>query len=482
VNSTAFEQGKASYRAGDYAAAVSALTMAKQPGELSGSLDHMRGNAYMKLGMFQEAAAAYGEALLDTSYAKQGALHANRGRALMATGAYDEAIDELALAANDPGYPTPYKAYLALGNIYEAKKMPREAGAAFRNAAIDQNNPDPASALAQLGTCFMELGRPVDAVEALRTALDFSTTEPTQSAIYAQLGCAFVATNRMSEALEAFQHALASGAYTLQPNEQASMVAAQNAVAALTGLRKSDTDALLAATGYGTGSHDPLDPLGKSGEFMPSPEDTGFFSVTESDLMAQDSEKKRKKHHPVRNALIVFFILVAIFGGAGYAYYAGYGWPTQGAVVENLFDSKATGTMSDVVASSVSKDALEQIESIIPTGATLTFTGIERSMNSSTVDVTAKLISGGTQDYVVTLVRDGISWKVSGVELSFASTGGTASTGVSTTTTTTGSTTTGSSASTDATAATTSSDAATSDAATSSSSNAASSTTTSTSN
>jgi hypothetical protein len=262
----------------------------------------------------------------------------------------------------------------------------------------------------------------------------------------------------MSEALDSFQHAKAEGSYVFTPQEEAAMVAAQNAVAALTGLGRSDTDALLAAAGYGTGPIDPLDPLGKSGEFMPSPEDTGFFSVSEQDIVAADKKAgkvRRKKKHTGRNIVIVILVLLVILvGAAGYGYYNGYGWPMQDAVVEDLFKAKSdNGDIGEYLAGTVSTDERSQIEAILPTDATVSVTSIDRSMYSSTVKVAATLSAGGTQDYVIQMVRDGLGWKVSGVELSFESTGGTATASTSTSTDAT-SASTGSTASTDSSAST----------------------------
>ena len=59
----------------------------------------------------------------------------------------------------------------------------------------------------------------------------------------------------------------------------------------------------------------------------------------------------------------------------------------------------------------------------MPTGATSTVSGVDRSMASSTVLVTSSLASGGSQSYEVTMVRSGLGWKVSGVTLSFSSQG-----------------------------------------------------------
>ena len=215
MNQQAYEAGKAAYKQGDFLQAVAQLSQAKFPGEVSGEIDHLLGNCLMKLGRFDEAAVAYGEAAADSSYGHAGALACNRGRALLAANKPQEAIAALNLATQDPDYPTPYKAHVALGKAYTRIGNVREAGVAYRNAAIDESNPDPSSALRNLGGCFMQMGRAVDAVEAYRTALDFSTPLADQNVIFADLGLAYVAANRMGEAVDAFNHATADGNLTL---------------------------------------------------------------------------------------------------------------------------------------------------------------------------------------------------------------------------------------------------------------------------
>lgn len=429
MNTQAFNSGKAAYQQGDWAGAIAQLTQVKQAGEVSGETDHLLGNAYMKLRRYSEAADAYGAALQDSAYGHVGALSCNRGRALVAAGNLDAAEACFNAALTDSSYATPYKAHLALGNIYTKRNMPREAGIAWRNAAIDESNPDPSGALHKLGSCFMQLGRPVDAIEAYRTALDFSN-ESSQGAIYGDLGLAYMASNRIAEAADAFARASADPTYTLTNEQQTSYSAAQNALFAVSGNGPSETDQMLSAAGYGAGSSasfDPLDPMGRSGEFMPSPEDTGFFSVTEEDLMQadRDDRKARRKHnHRGLKVFIFILILLLVLGGAGaFAYTRGYGWPTQEALVGELFDAAAAGNdVSEYLSDSMSDETKNEITSTLPLGATYTISGVDREMSQSSVLVSATLASGGSQDYLVTLTRSGISWKVTNVELSFAST------------------------------------------------------------
>lgn len=426
MNQQAYESGKQAYQQGDWLRALTLLDDAKDSGEAFGEIDHLRGNAYMKLGQFDLAAAAYEGALSDPAYGKRGALQCNLGRALLAAGRAQEAVGALTAAVSDSGYATPYKAYLALGNAYEQVGDVRNAGIAYRSAAIDESNPAPAVALTSLGGCFMRLNRAVDAVEAYRTALDFTNPLEDQNKIWCDLALAYVAANRMSEAVDAFGNAIADGTYTLSPEAQASYDAARRAVASIGSRKPSETDAFLAAAGYAS-SYDPLDPTGASGELMPSPEDTGFFSVSEEDLVRQDKieRKVRRKHrHTGLKIFIVILVLLALLVGGGvFAYVNGYGWPTQQSVAEQLFDAKTQGTdISGLFADGISESQLQEYSDMILSGASVEVTGIDRSMTESTVTLTATLGSGLDQDYTLMMVRDGLGWKISDVEADYLST------------------------------------------------------------
>lgn len=422
MNQQAYEAGVAAYQRGDWAQAASLLQQALQDGEVNGRASHLKGNALMKLGRFDDAAAAYQEALNDTSYGRSGALHTNMGRALEAAGRIREAVESLSVATQDSSYKTPYKAYNALGGAYAALGDIRSAGIAYRNAAIDESNPDPSSALRKLGGCFMDLGRASDAVEAYRTALDFSSPDQNQNAIYCELALAYVACNRMPEAVDAFEHAIEDGTYRLTPEAQASFDAARNAVAARAKKNApSDTDDLLAAAGYGPMGVDPLDPTGETtGNLMPSPEDTGFFSVTEEELVQNAKEAKRgkrKKKHTGRKVLITLLVIVLILAAAcGGAYYLGLGLPTQEQVIEGLFSSKTNqGDTEQYVSSDLSDAERTQIVALVPSGATLDpiaspHQGFDNM--TTTVDVSATLSDDTTQTFQVGLERDGIGWKV----------------------------------------------------------------------
>lgn len=428
MDQKAYELAKQAYAQGQLSEAIRTLKMAKKPGEVSGAIDHLLGNAYMKLSSYDLAAASYADALRDTSYGHTGSLACNRGRAFLAAGKTEDAIASLKVALSDETYQTPYKAHMALGSAYMSLNNARDAGVAFRNAAIDPKNPTPHVALKNLGKCFMLLGRAIDAIEAYRTALDFSTPLSDQNAVYADLGLAYIAANRTSEAYDAFSHAVQDGTFALSAEQQSAFDAARAALSKAQGANPSETDALLAACGYGSSSLvDPLDPTGKSGAFMPSPEDTGFFSIKEEDLVAQEKENKKirkKSSHKGLKIFLSFLILVLLLAaGLCFAFYKGYGWPTQETIAQDLFVARTQGkSTSAYLSSQVSSKNRQAIEALLPDQTTsVDIKGIDRDMNTSSVYLTAHLNKGGDQDYIVSFVREGIEWKVSGVEEQYAS-------------------------------------------------------------
>ena len=88
-------------------------------------------------------------------------------------------------------------------------------------------------------------------------------------------------------------------------------------------------------------------------------------------------------------------------------------------MVEQLFAD--TGNAQNYFSSELSADTVAQQMSGVPQDDAVTVNGVERSMTNSEVYVTAKTAEGGTVDYQVSLVRDGIGWKVTAIQLYFAS-------------------------------------------------------------
>lgn len=416
MNAQVLEQARSAYRVGDFAAAAQLFAAAKDDSEICGEIDHLRGNSLMRLGRYAEAAAVYGNALQDGSYGKRGALLTNQGKALVASGDLAGAVASFSAATQDASYATPYKAYLGLGGALEKLGNLTEAGVAYRQAAIDGTNPAPAGALASLGNCFVALQRPEDAIESYRTALDFVGPRDDVSAINAGLGCAYVAANRFSDGLDAFTAATADGVYQLTPEQAASRDRAHDALSASAAMAP-------AGNAYDTGV-DPLDPLGQSGNFMPDPSDTGFFTLSESEMVQQDraEAKVRRKHRHLglKVFIAILLILVVAGGGLAFAYTRGLGYPTQQDTLTKLFAAASDGSdASEYLASGLDDSQRSVIIASIPQDSTATIEGMDAGMSETKATVKVDLKQGGAMTYEVDFVREGLGWVVSAVATDF---------------------------------------------------------------
>lgn len=416
MNAQVLEQARNAYRVGDFAAAAQLFAAAKEESEVCGEVDHLRGNSLMRLGRYVEAASAYGSALLDGAYGKRGALLTNQGKALVASGDLAGAVSSFSAATQDASYATPYKAYLGLGGALEKLGNLTEAGVAYRQAAIDGTNPAPAGALASLGACFVALQRPEDAIESYRTALDFVGPRDDVSAINAGLGCAYVAANRFSDGLDAFTAATADGVYQLTADQAAARDRAHDALSA--------SAAMAPATGALETGVDPLDPLGQSGNFMPDPSDTGFFTLSESEMVQQDraEAKVRRKHRHVGLKVFIVILLIVIIAGGGlaFAYTRGFGYPSQQDTLTNLFEAASDGAdATEFLASGLDESQRSVIVASIPQDSTATIEGMDAGMSETKATVKVALKQGGEMTYEVDFVREGLGWVVSSIVTDF---------------------------------------------------------------
>lgn len=416
MNIQALEQARNAYRTGDFASAAQLFAAAKDPSELAGEADHLRGNSLMRLGRYAEAVEAYGAALQDGAYGKRGALLTNQGKALVASGDIRSAVSAFSAATQDASYATPYKAYLGLGDALKKLGNLTEAGVAYRQAAIDGANPAPAGALANLGDCFVALQRPEDAIESYRTALDFAGPRDDTRAISAGLGQAYVAANRFSDAVDAFGTATVDGIYQLTPEQADAYERARDTLSA--------SSAMVATTNAYSTDIDPLDPLGQSGSFMPDPSDTGFFTLSEQEMVQQDrveTKVRRKRRHTGLKVFIALLVVLLIAGGgAAFAYTRGFGFPSQQDVLIGLFQAATDGSdASEYLASGLDESQKSIITASIPLDATPTIEGMDAGMSEATATVKVALKNGGDMTYEVGFVREGLGWAVSSVSTDF---------------------------------------------------------------
>ena len=448
MNNELFQQAKTAAARGDYNSALDMYSQCLQDmenppqmGEI-GLIHHQIGNCLMRLNSYYEAIEAYTQAAADSSYDAVGTVNCNMGMSYAALRDWANAVKHFEIAVSDRNYPTPYKAYTGMGNALMKQGKSAEAGVAFREAALDESNPDPTKALLNLGVCFMALNRPADAVASYESAMQFPMSSEMRNKMYASLGQAYAASGQMQQAVDAFERAIEDKTYFLSDSAS---VDYQRAVAAVAQGNADSTQALpaiadmsgldVASDGSAISEQDPYvvdeaavsedyyfaDAYAKQGDYAPSNEER-FFNSTDEELEQWSKgvvKMERKRRGTGLKVLLAIIILVLVILAAGlFLYTQGYGWPMQETVVEQLFDDP---TSESVYSTSLSSEDIADIATIIPDDASITVDGVNKTMSTSTAYVTATMPEGGDMTYEVSLVRDMLGWKVSNVELYFAS-------------------------------------------------------------
>lgn len=445
-------QAQAAYRARDFQTALGLFnqcltdpSIAKGPGDL-GYLYHQIGNCLLQTKNFDEAIQAYTQATADAAYDACGAVNCNLAKAYAFLHDYENAVSHFEIAVSDAKYDAPYKAYLGMGNALLKLGKNAEAGVAFREAALDQKNPDPSKALLNLGVCFMALDRPGDAVQSYESALQFDMDPATRNKMYANLGQAYVACGQMQKAMSAFEAALADKTYFLSDSASVDYSRAAKAVAtgtiAMAPLAApeepvSDMSGLdVAADGAPLGDDQflpydytadaqyyPAEAYGYDIQDGYASGDDRFFNASDEELERYSKgiakQDRKRRNIGLKIFVVIFALLLIAAAGCVFLYTQGYGYPTQETVAKELFANTANAT--DYFSSSMSSEKVESAMQGVVQDANVQVNGVDKSMSNSTVYVTAKTPEGGEVNYRVDMVRDLIGWKVSNVEMVFAS-------------------------------------------------------------
>lgn len=445
MNNEIFQQARQVYAEKDFEQALGLFTACLQdptgtlePGE-AGLIYHQIGNCLVKLNDYNEAIHAYTQATADSDYKAVGTVNCNLGMAYAALHDYENAVQHFEIAVSDAQYETPYKAHMGMGNAYLKLGKSAEAGAAFRAAALDEANPDPTKALLNLGVCFMALNRASDAVASYESALQFDMPAPTRNKLNANLGQAYVASGQMQKAVGAFEEALADKTYFLSDSAS---VDYQRAIAQVsTGTAEMQPVDLgadmsgLDVTADGSPVYSESDQLTQALDPYYYPDtydmpqdgyasgDDRFFNASDEELerWSKGVAKQERKRRNIGLKFLVFVIVILLlaFAAGVFAYSQGYGYPTQETVVTQLFADPDNA--SAVFSPEIPSESIEQKMAPIQQDSNIVIDGVERSMANSEVYVTASTEEGGDVPYRVSLVRDGIGWKVTDIQLYFAS-------------------------------------------------------------
>lgn len=434
-----FEEGRQAYEAKDYRAAAKAFLEAAGRGEGSGAAYHMAGNAFVRLRRFADAVTVYRHAIADDSYPKHSAVQCNLAAAKVALGEYADAVQAYEAALDDAEYEGQYRALQGKGGaLFEMGKI-EEAALAYRQAALDGDNPDPGKALNNLGLCFMRLERPTDAVEAYRAALGFDSYTGRGRAL-ANLGMAYHIIGCHEDAIKAFEKAIQMHGYDLAPAAREAYVASQDA------LRTPAEREVV--EGWSTGEMPPVvaetpgvpeeiggDPFSAARAAIQSAggdaedgDDVGAFFAMSDDEIRDRARTARRLERSERGpwALIgtVVLVLVLVVGALVAAYLTGMGYPTQRMTVSGMLDARAEGRPVANYWVAVPTADIDKEMAKLPPMKEYAINEVDRSPRSSRVSITVTPDSGSPLDYEITLSREGVGWRVTGVENDWRSTGG----------------------------------------------------------
>lgn len=429
--------GEAAYAAGDWQRAALEFMAAAHggPSEGAGHALHQAGNALVRLGRYADAVTVYQKAVRDMTYGKRGAVFANLGAALSATGHSEGALEAYDNALADAEYATPYKAMLGRAGALYALGRFEDASHAYRQAAWADGNPDPGKALNNLGLSFMSLGRPEDAVEAFKAALGIEgyTSKGKASA---NLGLAYAAMGFFEDAVLEFESARDEYGYELSGGTLEAYEAALARVRTEATAGEFD-EGTPTFDGAGDGSpegggasEDLLPPEGTvaAAPLLPDADDEAtqrFFTMSEDEMRnAERSARKQEragKRTPkaiILRVAIALAVVVFIGGGLAGAFYLGYGYPTQEQTVTGLLEAYRTGSPSytDYWVGAPSADVTQEMRALPAQYTGFAIEGVDRASVASTVAVAVSLDSGFRQSFLIRLEREGVGWKVVGIQ------------------------------------------------------------------
>ncbi|HET6498832.1 MAG TPA: tetratricopeptide repeat protein, partial [Coriobacteriia bacterium] len=338
--------------------------------------------------------------------------------------AYDAALE-------DPEYLGQHRALRGkAGALYEMGRI-EDAAMAYRQAALDGDNPDPGKALNNLGMCFMAMDRPTDAVEAYRAALGFDSYTGRGRAL-ANLGMAYHVIERHGDAVKAFEKATELHSHQLTDVARVAYATSRSHLAPDTerevveGWTTGEMTRVSAGDESAGGAPPPPEPSPSADTSLPQSEDDGvenFFALTDAEMLERDREARRAERrlrradrHPL-TVVAAVLLVVSIVGGAGVALFMwGVGYPTQQMTVSGMMQARSAG---DPVAQhwvAVPTADIDKEMAKIPPMTGFVIESVERSPRTSVAIVTVTPESGAPLSYRVSLAREGVGWKVTGVD------------------------------------------------------------------
>ena len=438
------------------------------------------GKAYCETGDYAEAAKAYEHALEEPDYTTPYKAHQGLASALLERGRVEDAAVAYRKAALDPGNPDPGKALVNLGLCFMGLGRSADAVEAYRAALGFEEYKGRGKALANLGQAYVTCGDFEEAVRAFEkaTQLHGHQLSPAAATAYST-ALSHVRPGQEGGAVETspdfagqrFGKASPAGIPDSTPGHTDSIFDAEVELGLPADLIDPDEPLgqPMAPSGFDTPAtaeidlsdyppalwNQPSQPVsaqlgGKLGAaegtqplapfdhpdvqaelgFGDEAAVNDFFSATDEDLKARDREARRAERHargPLavwRNVAILVVTIAIVAGALVAAYELGYGWPTQQQTVGSLLSAFESGSPFDGYwVAAPSKDITKEMAKIPPLKS-FTIDNVSQGATISKVAVTVTPKTGAALHYSITLSREGVGWKVSGVDNDWRSTGG----------------------------------------------------------
>ncbi len=421
-----FREAQRDFAAKDFRAAGEGfLAAAGGPGGPgNGEAYHLAGNALMKLRKYHNAVTVYQHALRDPDYRKRTSVLCNLGTAQAAVGDYAEAVSSFDEALKDLGYAKHFK--VLQGRAGALHKMGRfeEAAEDYRAAASEAANPDRGRALNNLGLTLAASGHLPDAVEAYKAALGIEGYAGKGKAAV-NLGLAYASLGMPAEAMRFLEMAADGYGHTLSGAVLDVLEASRVALGSAPQRERVE--------GWKTGEIPPTAAASSEADpSVPAEEDSRFFTVTDNEMKEIDRANRRREradrrsaHNPWARAAGVAVAVVLVVAACAGVFFAGFGWPTQSGTVAGMLDAYHTGhAVTDFWVAAPAADVGKEMATIPPAFTGFSIDAIDRSAFTSKVKVTVKLDKGAPLHYRISLSREGVGWKVVGIDSDWGSTAG----------------------------------------------------------
>lgn len=433
-----------------------------------GAVQANLGAAFAALGEYAEAAKAYERAIAEPGYATPYKAYQGAASALMERGKVEEAAVAYRKAAIDPDNPDPGKALVNLGLCFMALGRPADATEAYKAALGFDGYQGRGKALGNLGIAYTQMGEYAEAVKAFEKAtqmhghalspsaqIAFETakrqTEPSRETVdgwdTGDIAAASAVGNAVASGWDTTELQALSGAAPSAPSAPQSRGADTAEWEALTGPLPVTAPPPYSGPAYGAVTppvaYAPIPspdvaPLGVAAEAAASELGFGderavneFFALSEAEMKQRDREVRRAERDVRRSsgswvrtaivASVVTLVLAAVLGGL---YWMGFGWPTQTNTVERLLEAYRTGQPVEPYWVAVPQKDVAKEMAKIPPVKSYSVAAVERGPNASTVAVTITPKTGAVLKFTITTSREGVGWKVSGVNNQWRSTGG----------------------------------------------------------